>query len=713
VGGAWPPRAGVRGAGPRRPAACKGGSLSSPGAAAGPRLPGRGAAAAQGRLALDCALPSSGPATAATRAAAASGLPAIRAHEAPTKEPEESTPMSGAVVARALPAAALAAVLATALAAAPPAAAQAAPAAPAAAASAPKVLRYAFRIAETGFDPAQVSDLYSRTITAGIFESLLTFDYLARPFRMKPLTAAAMPEISPDFTRFTFRIRPGIHFADDPAFRGRPRELTAEDYVYAIKRHYDPKWKSPNLYLLENAKLVGLGALRQRALAGAPFDYDTPVEGLRALDRYTLQIQLAEPSPRFHQQILTDSSAFGAVAREVVEFYGDKIMEHPVGTGPFKLGEWRRSSRIVLDRNPGYRAVRYDEQAPADDPASQAIARTLAGRRVPMLDRVVVDIIEENQPRWLSFLNGESDFLERLPEEYAGIAIPGNRLAGNLARRGIQMDRAPLVDALLATLFNCEHPLVGGNSPEKVALRRAIALAYNGAEELRQVRKGQAIPAQSAIAPLTFGYDPAFKTEMSTHDPARAKALLDLYGYVDKDGDGWRDLPDGRPLVLEYATQPDQQSRQLAEQWDKAMKSVGLKMVFKTAKWPENLKASRAGKLMLWGVAWSAGSPDGDGFLALAYGPNKGGANHARFSLPAFDALYIRQNKLPDGPERLKLMQEASKLMVAYMPYKVSGHRIATDLMQPWVVGYRRNPFLREFWKYVDIDTAKLPADAR
>ena len=573
------------------------------------------------------------------------------------------------------------------------------------AATAQKVLRYAFPVAETGFDPAQISDLYSRTVTAGIFEAPLAFDYLARPFRMKPNTVEALPDISADFTRFTFRVKPGIYFADDPAFKGVKRELTAQDHVYSLKRHYDPKLKSPNLYLLENAKVLGLSEVRKRALdAKQPFPYDTEVEGLRALDRYTFQITLAEPSPRFHQTVLTDAGAFGVVAREVVEFYGDKIMEHPVGTGPFRLTEWRRSSRIVLTRNPDYREVLYGEEAPAADPRSQAIAQALKGKRVPMLDRVEIAIIEEVQPRWLSFLNRQSDFMDRLPNEFAGVAIPNNKVAPNLAKLGILMDQAPLVDATLASLFNQENPVVGGYTPAKVALRRAISLAYNSAEEIRLVRRSQAVPAQSAVAPLTFGYDPAFKSEMSDFDLPRAKALLDLYGYKDRDGDGWREQPDGSPLVLEYATQPDQLSRQLVELWDKSMKAINLKIVFKPAKWPENLKASHAGKLMMWGVAWGATTPDGDTFLALGYGPNKGAANHARFDLPAFNALYIKQNKMPDGPERQAVMQEASKLMVAYVPYKISSHRIATDLMHPWVLGYRRNPFVREFYKFLDID---------
>jgi ABC-type transport system substrate-binding protein len=154
-----------------------------------------------------------------------------------------------------------------------------------------------------------------------------------------------------------------------------------------------------------------------------------------------------------------------------------------------------------------------------------------------------------------------------------------------------------------------ENPVVGGTEPHKVALRRAISLAVDVEKEIRLVRRGQAIPAQSPIAPETFGYDPAFKSEMSEFSRARAKALLDMHGYVDKNGDGWRDQPDGSPLLLEYATQSDQQSRQLVEQWLKNMNAIGIRIEFKIAKWPENLKSSRAGKLMMWGVGWSTTTP--------------------------------------------------------------------------------------------------------
>jgi len=568
-----------------------------------------------------------------------------------------------------------------------------------------KVLRYAMRVAETGFDPAQISDLYSSTLVANMFDAPYATEFLARPVRDRPNTAVALPEASADFKTFTIRIRPGIYFTDDPAFNGKKRELVAEDYVYSIKRHYDPRWKSARLSGIENNQILGLQALRDAAIKSKkPFDYDTPVEGLRALDRYTLQFKLGQPNPRFTDEV-SDPAVMGAVAREVVEVYGDKIMEHPVGTGPYRLARWKRSSLIVFEKNPNYRDVFYDEEAPADDPLAQAAVAKLKGRKLPMIDRIEVSIIEQSQPRWLSFVNHEMDLIEQIPEDFTNIAIPNNQLAPNLRAQGIYDVRYLRNDATMS-YFAMENPIVGGYTPERVALRRAIALAVDVEREIRVVRRGQAIVAQSIVAPGLWGYDPNFRSEMGQFDRARAKALLDLYGYVDRDGDGWRDQPDGSPLVLEYATQPDDLNRQLITQWQKNMDAIGIRIVFKTAQWPENLKASRAGKLMMWGVSWTGG-PDGEQFLVLGNGPEKGQANHARFDLPEYNRLFDLQRRLPDGPERMQVMTEMKKIMVSYMPYKAHTHRIWTDLAHPWVVGFHRNVFLREWWRYIDIDPAE------
>ena len=160
-------------------------------------------------------------------------------------------------------------------------------------------LRYAFRVAETGFDPAKISDLYSRIVTQHIFEALFHYDHLARPVKIKPLTAAALPEVSADFRRYTVQVRPGIYFADDPAFKGQKRELVAQDYVFSLKRMADPATNCPVWSEVEELGLLGLNAQRQRCLTERlPFDYDADLPGLRTLDRDRKSTRLNSSHPR-------------------------------------------------------------------------------------------------------------------------------------------------------------------------------------------------------------------------------------------------------------------------------------------------------------------------------------------------------------------------------------------------------------------------------
>ena len=563
-------------------------------------------------------------------------------------------------------------------------------------------LRVAFSTTETGFDPLAIGDENSNRVAACIFEAPLTYDYLARPVKLRPQTAAALPEVSADFRSFTFRLRPGILFADDPVFKGKPRELVAQDYVYSVKRYYDPRLNSENLYVFENAGLLGLTELREKALkARTPFDYDREVEGIRALDRYTFRVRLAAPNPRFVFQFALPGLT-GAMAREVVEAYGSDIAAHPVGTGPFKLGFWRRASRIELVRNPLYRERYFEAEPTEGDAQAQAIARELAGRRIPLAERIEIHVIDEAQPRWLAFLNGAIDQLA-VPIEFTAVALPGGTLAPHLARKGVRLQRTPQADMVM-TYFNMLDPVVGGYSAERVALRRAVALAYDSDEELRLVRNGQGLVAQSVVVPFTSGYDPEYRSEMSEHSLARAMALLDMYGYVDRDGDGWREQPSGEPLVLRLATQSDQTNRRLNELWRKNLARVGVRIVFDIATWADLLKRSRTASLMMWGYSWVAGTPDGGFFLGIGYGPNGNESNDSRFALPAYDRLFERQNVMPDGPEREAVMREAKNMLVAHMPYKVHAHTIVNDVLQPRVRGYRRHPFARDTWCYVGVD---------
>ncbi len=566
-----------------------------------------------------------------------------------------------------------------------------------------KVLRVSFRVAETGFDPAQISDIYSRTVTPHIFEALYQYDPLARPARVRPLTADGMPEHSDGYKTWTVKVRPGIFFADDPAFKGRQRELTAHDYVYALKRFADPKVKSPAWLWVDSYGLLGLSEARKRALAEKkPFDYDTPIEGVAALDRYTIRFKLAEARPRFVTGMLSGGDLLGAVAREVVEAYGDAIPGHPVGTGPFKLVQWRRSSFIALERNPDYREMRYDAQPAADDVEGQAILAKLKGRRLPMVDRVEISIIEENQPRWLNFLQGASDLLEDVPADFIEKALPGGHVAPYLAKKGISGQRM-VRSATDYTIFNMEDPVVGGYAPQQVALRRAIGLGIDVPTEIERVRRGQAIRAQSPVVPHTYGYDPAFRSENGEYNLAKAKALLDLYGWRDRDGDGWRERPDGSPLLLRKMTQANQQSRELDDLTRRDMKALGIRIEFVTGKWPENLKAARAGKFQIWSVGGVAADPDGQSSLQRYDSRQINGQNYARFKNDKIDALYDKLSTLPDSPERLAAFAEIKRQTVVYMPYKAHVHRMISDLVQPWVIGYRRPLFWQEWWHVVDV----------
>jgi ABC-type transport system substrate-binding protein len=563
-----------------------------------------------------------------------------------------------------------------------------------------KVLRIASE-SETGFDPARVGDARSFRVIAHIFEPLLRYDPLARPVQLRPATATAMPEPSADFKTWTVRVQPGIYFTDDPAFGGRPRELVAADYAYSIRRLADPATKSPSWSSIEQAGIRGLADLRREAVASkTPFDHQRAIAGIELPDRYTLRFHLDAPRPRFPQWLA--DAATGAVAREVIEAHGELSMQHPVGTGPFRLTAWRRASRIVLDRNPAYREVRYDARPAADDADGQAILQRLRGRRLPMVDRVEIAVIDEKQPIWLAFLNGETDWID-LPDAFTEVALPGGRLAPHLARRGIRVDR-DVVPYTYYTMFNMEDAVVGGYAPARVALRRAIGLAIDVRREIQLLRHGSAVQAQSPVTVHMSGYDPAWRSEMSRYDPARARALLDLYGYVDRDGDGWREQPDGQPLQLRMATQPSQETRRFDELMKRDMQAIGLRIDFQPAQWPEQYKAARAGKLMMWSVGGRAGAPDGIQGLLRYDGAAAGGVNLSRFDRPEMNALIDRLLGLPDGPERDAVFDQAKRMTVAWMPYKLRVHTVQIALMQSKLVGFRRPLFWNQWFDVVDLE---------
>ena len=569
-----------------------------------------------------------------------------------------------------------------------------------------KVLRYSFEVAETTLDPQKISDVYSNIVVDAIFDTPLRYDYLARPLKLIPNTLASMPVISADQMTYTLHVKPGIYFADHEVFAGKKRELVAEDYVYSIKRLFDPKLSAPLLGDFEGT-IAGSDELLKRVRASNKMDYDTPLEGLRALDRYTFQIKLTKPKYIFMYN-LADCRASCAVAREIVEKYQEDVGSHPVGTGAYQIDTWKRTSRMTFIPNPGYREEYFAAEPAADDAEGQAILAKLKGKRLPMLGRIDVSIIQEIQPRWLAFLSNETDLSYRMPTEFANTAIPNNVLAPNLKKMGIEMAQVPALDLTFA-YFNMDDPTVGGYTPDKVALRRAITLGYRTREEISVIWKNQAVLAQTPYSPGVAGYEAGFRTSANEYNPAKAKALLDMYGYIDRDGDGYREMPDGSPLVLKYNSTPTARDQQFDELWKRSMDAIGINMTVRKANWPDLLKESNAGKLMVWFLGGSAAAPDAETWLGSLYGPNAGfKGNRARFKLKEYDEAYEKAELLPDSPERTKLYQEMARLMVAYAPWKLNTHRILTDLWYPYVIGYRR-PLIQgsTFWRFVDIDLEK------
>jgi ABC-type transport system substrate-binding protein len=572
--------------------------------------------------------------------------------------------------------------------------------APAAPAAPQKVLRIPFIIAETNFDPAFASDTYSYSVIDEILEPPLTYDMLARPYRLKVQTAESMPEITENGRVYTIKLKKGIHYSDDPVFNGKKRELVAKDYEFAIKRLIDPAVRSPNAWMVEG-RIEGIDAAGEKAKKAGKLDYDAPIPGIKVLDDYTLQIRLAKSDYNF--LYILAMSTLGGQAREVVEHYGSDIGAHPVGTGPFVLKEWKRSSKIVLEKNPNFREAYYDAEPSAGDALSARLYAEMKGKRIPQLDRVEISVIEESQPRWLAFLNNELDWIN-LPYEFKSMALANDKPAPWVEKRGIKF--MPSIDSDVTYLyFNMRDPVVGGYTPEKVALRRAIGLAYDIDEEVNLVRNGTAIEAQTPLPPGILGYDANFHIGR-TYDPPKAKALLDMFGYVDRDGDGYREQPDGSPLVFKYSTDPSQLSRQFTQLWKKNLDAVGIRMEVDVAKWPEHRKQSKLGKLQTWHLAWNGDFPDGENFYQLLYGPNCGTSNDGCFQLAEFDKLYEQAASIPptQEAERQRIYQQMARLVTVYAPWKLNVHRKRNQFVQPWVLGWRKHQFIHEALRYVDID---------
>jgi len=378
-----------------------------------------------------------------------------------------------------------------------------------------------------------------------------------------------------------------------------------------------------------------------------------------------------------------------------------------VGTGPYLLKEWKKGSKVVVEANPDYRERRFPESA---DPADKAIMAQMKGKKLPAIGRIEISIIEESNPRFLAFQTRQIDFTY-IPTDFVDRVIDKGKLKPEFAQQGVHWTRA-VETGWTYTVFNMEDPVVGGYSKEKVALRRAIGLGYNVTEEINVLRQGQGIAATQPIPPNMPGHDPNVKRPYP-YDPAAARSLLDRFGYKDCNGDGFRELPDCSPLVLKYYSDSKEINRQFNELWKKSMDGIGIKIEFILQKWPDTLKAAKAGKVMMWSLGGSAAVRDGEQFLTQLYSKYIDYSNMSRFRMESYDRLFDRAQLLPDGPERDKVYRALSDHFVTYAPVLFNTYRVNNALVYPWVLGWKMNSFNQYPFTYLDIDVAKQKAALR
>ncbi len=563
-----------------------------------------------------------------------------------------------------------------------------------------KVLRLATGDLDS-LDPHQWQSSTANDIGFAIFEALYEWDYLAKVPDLVPRTAAGPPEISADGKVWTIRIKPKIHFTDDPAFGGKPRELVAQDYVYSIKRTLDPNLPRGGSPLMSDL-IVGMRARVDAARKpGARLDYDAPVEGLRALDRHTLQLRLVEANYPVMRGSLEGT---GAVAREVVEAAGSDIQTRAVGTGPYRLREWKRGARLVLTANPGYRVLAFPESA---DPANAALVRAMRGKRLPQIGTIEFSVIEEMQPRLLEFQSGSLD-IATLRGSGALPLLKAGELDPTLAARGIRRDVYPYTTR--SVHFNMNDPVVGGMDNAHVALRRAIALGFDAAKASKVVYAGQAAPASQLLQQGAAGYDPA-REGRTRHDPAAANALLDRFGYGKRGADGMRLAPDGKPLVLTLTTFSGTQWRELQTLWKQDMAAIGLKMEFRSVPPTDLFRESAQGKFQLTALGRGS-SPTGLELITL-HSRQPPDTNVTRFSHDGYDRALDKFMHTAGEQERLTTTRAINDIVDHYVPILPMVVEMESAFVQPWVMGFRGSPYVTYYFQYLDLDVDKQKAARR
>lgn len=540
------------------------------------------------------------------------------------------------------------------------------------------------------FDPIQCDDAYSARELTKVYEGLLEYHYLKRPLELIPNLAESMPTVSNDQLVYTFKIKPGIFFHDNECFPGgKGRELTAHDFVYSFKRLADPKQQARNFSLIDD-KIKGLEQWREEIINSDKADYTKELEGIKALDRYTLQFTLSRAYPQF-LYVLAMAGCM-VVPHEAVEYYGPEFMNHPVGTGAFTLEAFNpQDAKIVYHKNPNFRDKFFPNEAAEE--YQQMLA--YAGKKLPFVDKVITHIITEEQPRWLKFNKGEIDILDLTRDNpNPEILDSNNQLLPSLQTKGVQLLQMQSISTSYI-VFNNSLDLFKNN----VRLRQAMAIAFDAVGYNKLFYQNKGIVAQSTVPPGLAGYQKDYVNPYSKYNIEKAKEYLVEAGYP-----GGKGLPE---ITLDIATGTN--SRQKGEFFQKCMNQIGIKVKLIENIFPELLKKIANKSTMLHTISWSADYPDAEDFFHLFYGRNEPGLG-IYFNDSGFNALYEKAAFMYDSPARTAIYERLNQKIAELVPAICVVHARYIFLQQGWVKNYCYSDFHYGTEQYFDIDLDKKVA---
>jgi len=540
-----------------------------------------------------------------------------------------------------------------------------------------------------GLDPGDIGDVTSSGVASQCYQCLYQYHFLKRPYELIPCLATDMPQVSSDRLTYTIKLRRDVHFVDDECFPGgKGRRLTVHDFIFAWKRIANIKYRSKNWWMF-NGKIAGLDEFREytkTCKTKDEVDYSRPVEGLRALDDFTLQIKLRKPWPQITYMLAHLPTA--PMAHEAVEHYGDGIINVAIGTGPFMVKSWHRGSKIVMVRNPNYHKELYPSEGEPGDKEKGWLDD--AGKPLPLIDEIVYFIVEEDTPRWLMFLKGTID-ASGIPKDYYDQAITAERtLTPKLLAKGIDL----IIQEDPSTFwfgFNMEDPVVGKNLP----LRRAMSCAWNRKEFIEVYRNGRGIPAKGIFPPFFKEYDPEFKNPWCEYNPDLAKKLL---REAEK-------LAGGKLTVTLSLPGTQTYYRQTGDYFKRSMAAVGLEVELDLFDWPTFQDKVKTKSIQMFAMGWIADYPDGENFLQLFYGPNQSpGPNNFNYKNDEFDKLYRKIAVMQDSPERERIYRKMERMVCEDCPAIFSLHGVGFIPYYKYLKNYKPNVFAYGTAKYSNID---------